>query len=114
MLQRAATTLLSRVGAQAEAEALEAAAQLQARNNGSAHQNSFTRAGGAAAAAADDGGSDVGSVVPATLRSGGWARTLAAARPADTETGAVAARRASSSSRAEGRRRSSGCRTPRR
>ena len=95
MLQRAATTLLSRVGAQAEAEALEEmSAQLEAQNNELSAQNEALKRGEGGDGGGDDGGSDVGSVVAGSVVAAsdvGEDAGGGAAAADDLMTGAVAA-----------------------
>ena len=95
MLQRAATTLLSRVGAQAEAEALEEmSAQLEAQNNELSAQNEALKRGEGGDGGGDEGGSDVGSVVAGSVVAAsdvGEDAGGGAAAADDLMTGAVAA-----------------------
>ena len=96
MLQRAATTLLSRVGAQAEAEALEEmSAQLEAQNNELSAQNEALKRGdGGDGGGGDEGDSDVGSAVAGSVVAAsdvGEDAGGGAAAADDLMTGAVAA-----------------------
>ena len=95
MLQRAATTLLSRVGAQAEAEALEEmSAQLEAQNNELSAQNEALKRGEGGDGGGDEGGSDVGSLVAGSVVAAsdvGEDAGGGAAAADDLMTGAVAA-----------------------